>query len=81
MIGFTIEPLMYAGEVTTYRVHAVRADGSHYWDFGATRDLAFRFGLRAMQGEETRDPYAIQTRLPIVYHGSEFVPATTFVHA
>lgn len=81
MIGFTIEPLMYAGEVTTYRIHAVRPDGSHYWDFGATRELAINFGLRAAAGEDTRDPLAAVRRLPVRHFGSEFVPATTFVHA
>jgi len=70
MIGFSITPLMRNGEVTTYRIHGVRPDGTHYYDFGATLEYAFQFGLKALAGEETRDPSAIARKLqplPVVF--------------
>lgn len=79
MIGFTIEPLMYNGDITTYRVTARRPDGSLFCDFGATRELAFQFGWAAMHGLDMRSPYAFgrvldgrgMRRLPISFLPSE----------
>lgn len=80
MIGFTIVPLMYAGQVTTYRVEGLRPDGSKFYDFGATRDYAFQFGLSALFGKDMRSPYSMSRRLDVRDIGDEFVPATTIVH-